>query len=278
MKVVLVLSDALRDDIAAERMGFLEHLIETGQGTRYSVRGELPTLSRPMYETVHTGLPVTQHGVVSNYTVRRSNVPNLFEIAVQNGRTTAAAAYYWFSELYNRAPFDPIDDREVDDPALPIQHGRFYVGDPGYPEREVFIPDTELFLSAAGLVRKYSPDYLLIHPMGMDFLGEEYGSDTPEYRNHATRQDMAMAFLIPEWHQLGYTVLVTGDHGIGPDHSHGGTTPDVRIVPLYILPPAGGGRGNTRETVSQLQLAPTILSILELPIPNTMKAAPLAWK
>ncbi len=270
MKAVLVLSDALRDDIAAERMGFLEHLIETGQGTRYTVRGELPTLSRPMYETVHTGLPVTQHGVVSNQTVRRSSVPNVFEIAVQNRRTTAAAAYYWFSELYNRAPFDPVDDREVDDDGLLIQHGRFYMEDS--------YPDKELFLVGAALIRKFAPDYLLVHPMGMDFLGETYGSDTSQYRNNAIFQDMSLANLIPEWHQRGYTVLVTGDHGIGPDHSHGGTSPDVRMVPLYILPPTGGGRGNTRETVSQLQLASTILTILELPIPTTMKAAPLAWK
>ena len=41
MKVILVLSDALRDDIAAQRMGYLEHLVETHLATRYSVRGEL---------------------------------------------------------------------------------------------------------------------------------------------------------------------------------------------------------------------------------------------
>jgi predicted AlkP superfamily pyrophosphatase or phosphodiesterase len=267
MKVVLVLSDALRDDIAAERMGFLEHLIETGQGTRYSVRGELPTLSRPMYETIHTGLSATQHRVVSNEIVRRSSVPNVFEIAVQNGRTTAAAAHFWFSELYNRVPFDPVDDREVDDTSLLIQHGRFYTEDS--------YPDKDLFLAGASLVRKYTPDYLLVHPMGMDYLGDTLGSDTPEYRNHAIVQDIILANLIPEWNQRGYTVLVTGDHGMGADASHGGTTTDVRMVPLYLLPPARGGKGNTRETVSQLQLAPTLLTILGLPVPETMKASPL---
>jgi len=267
MKVVLVLSDGLRDDTAAERMGFLEHLIETEQGTRYTVRGELPTLSRPMYETVHTGLPVTEHGVVSNQIVRRSLVPNVFEIAVKNGRATAAAAYYWFSELYNRIPYDLVDDREVDDLSLPIQHGRFYTEDS--------YPDKELFLAGASLVRKYGPDYLLIHPMGMDHLGDTLGADTPDYRNNAIVQDIILANLIPEWHQRGYSVLVTADHGMGTDGSHGGTTPDVRMVPLYLLPPDGGGKGNTREIVSQLQLAPTILTLLGLPIPQTMKAPPL---
>jgi predicted AlkP superfamily pyrophosphatase or phosphodiesterase len=267
MKVILVLSDALRNDIAAERMGFLEHFIETRQGTRYAVRGELPTLSRPMYETVHTGLPVTQHGIVSNQVVRRSSVPNVFDVAVKHGRTTGAAAYYWFSELYNRAPYDPVEDREVDDPGLLIQHGRFYMEDN--------FPDKELFLAGASLARKFAPDYLLIHPMGMDYLGEIYGSDTREYRNNAIVQDMILANLIPEWLGRGYTVLVTGDHGIGPDRSHGGTTPDVRDVPLYILPPDTHGKGDTQSTVSQLQIAPTILTLLEIPIPETMAATPL---
>jgi predicted AlkP superfamily pyrophosphatase or phosphodiesterase len=268
MKVVLVLSDGLRDDVAAERMGFLEHLIETQAGTRYTVRGELPSLSRPMYETVHTGLPVTRHGIYSNQIARRSSVPNIFEIVVRNGRTTAAAAYYWFSELYNRVPFDLIDDREVDDPSLLIQHGRFYTED-GFP-------DKELFAAAATLVRKWSPDYLLVHPMGMDNQGDTLGADTPEYRNQAILQDIILANLVPEWHQRGYTVLVTADHGMGADRSHGGTTPEVRLVPLYILPPSGGGKGNTRETVSQLQVAPTILRLMGLPIPETMTHPPLA--
>lgn len=175
--ILLVLSEAPRADVAAQRMGSLEHLIETGQGTRFSVRAELPTLSRPIYETVHTGLPVTRHGVDSSQTIRRSNVPNGFEIAVQNRRVTAAAAHPWVSKLYNRAPLDPLEDRALHDDSLLIQHGRFDVEDSD--------PDQDLFLTAARLARRYSPDDLLIHPMGMDYLGDTLGADTPEYRNQA---------------------------------------------------------------------------------------------
>lgn len=74
-----------------------------------------------------------EHGVISNLVVRHSTQPNVFQSVVEAGKITAAAAYHWFSELYNRAPYDPIDDREVDDPALLIQHGRFCVA-PEYLE------------------------------------------------------------------------------------------------------------------------------------------------
>ena len=54
-KVILVLSDALRFDVAKDNMGFLGHLVESKLASLYKVTGELPSMSRPMYETVHTG-------------------------------------------------------------------------------------------------------------------------------------------------------------------------------------------------------------------------------
>jgi len=67
--------------------------------------------------------------VTSNRVVRRSTKPNIFQAAVDSGKTTAAAAAFWFSELYNNAPYDMLNDREVDDDSLSIQHGRFYYDD-----------------------------------------------------------------------------------------------------------------------------------------------------
>jgi predicted AlkP superfamily pyrophosphatase or phosphodiesterase len=266
-KVILVVSDGMSYDAAVNGMGYLMHLVERKLASLYKVIGELPTRSRPMYETIHTGVPVSEHGIVSNGIIRRSKMVNIFELAVKAGKTTAAAAYYWYSELYNRAPYDRIDDREVNDKTLLIQHGRFYTRDE--------YPDVELFATAGMLVRKYSPDYLLVHPSGMDYHGETFGSNTPEYRKTATRQDSLLANLIPEWMEKGYTILFTGDHGVNPDGMHGGTTPDVRHVPLFIIRPGITGEGDTNKMVSMLQFAPTICSLMSLPIPETMKATPL---
>ena len=265
--VVLVLSDALRYDTAVAGMGYLGHLVEINAASLYKVIGELPSMSRPMYETVHTGLPVTEHGVVSNQVVRRSKVPNIFQAARDAGKVTAAVAYSWFSELYNLTPYDMIDHREVDDESLLIQHGRFYFDDA--------YPDSELFATAGMLIRKFSPDYLLVHPMGMDDLGHKHGADSREYRNHAVHQDMMLSNLIPEWMERGYNILVTGDHGMNADHGHGGTTPHMREVPLYLIRPGVPGKGDTGDVVSHLQIAPTVCKLLGIPIPETMTRAPI---
>ena len=266
-KVILVLSDGLRYDAAVNGMGFMMHLVEQKRASLYKVIGELPTLSRPMYETIHTGVPVIEHGIYSNGVSRPSRMPNIFQLAVEAGKTTAAVAYYWFSELYHRAPYDRIDDREVDDPSLPIQHGRFYTQDE--------YPDVECFATAGMLVRKFNPDYLLVHPSGMDTAGETFGSDTPQYRKTATRQDSLLANLIPEWIERGYNVLVTGDHGVNADGSHGGTMFDVREVPLFLIQPHIPGKGVVSHSVSMLQIAPTICSLMGLAVPPTMKAPSL---
>ena len=266
-KVILILSDALRYDAAVEGMGFLGHLVESEFASLYKIIGELPSRSRPMYETIHTGLPASVHGIVANSIVRHSAKPNIFQSARDAGKVTAAAAYYWFSELYNHTPYDRINDREVDDDALSIQHGRFYTQDD--------YPDPELFAAAGMLVRRFSPDYMLLHPMGMDYYGETFGSDSSQYRNQAVKQDTWLAPLIVEWMELGYNIFVTGDHGINKDGMHGGPAPEQREVPLFIVKPNQGGLGDTGKIVSHLQIAPTILKLLDVNIPGTMKLPPI---
>lgn len=266
-KVILIMSDALRYDVARSHMGFLGHLVETKQATLYKIIGELPSMSRPMYETIHTGMTSSEHGIVANTIVRRSTMPNIFQSVVDTGKVTAAVAYYWVSELYNRAPYNWIDDREVDDEKLLVQHGRFYKPDEH--------PDEETFASAAFLVRKFSPDYLLIHPSGLDYHGETFGSDSSQYRRQAIRQDVLLGPLLMEWKEREYTVLITGDHGINSDGHHGGTTPEQREVPLFIISPNRQGKGDTSETVSHLHIAPTVLQLLDVPIPSSMKMKPL---
>ena len=150
---------------------------------------------------------------------------------------------------------------------LLIQHGRYYTEDS--------YPDVELFADAALLIRRFSPDYVLIHPMGMDDTGHKFGSDSSQYRNHAVFQDVTLGNLIPEWLGLGYCVLVTADHGMNADKMHGGSTPSVRNVPLYIITPDGNGAGDTEEEISQLRVAPTVCRLLDVPIPATMKHAPI---
>jgi bisphosphoglycerate-independent phosphoglycerate mutase (AlkP superfamily) len=109
----------------------------------------------------------------------------------------------------------------------------------------------------------------------MDYTGETYGSDSVQYRRQAIKQDVLLGPLSVEWRERGYSILVTGDHGINNDGHHGGTASEQREVPLFIIPPDRKGKGDTGEIVSHLNIAPTVLKLLDIPIPDSMKMKPL---
>ena len=80
-RLIMIVIDALRYDTACSHMGFMQHLIEQGKMARYEVKSEVPSLSRPLYETILTGTPPLVHGVVSNAVVRLSNQESVFHLA-----------------------------------------------------------------------------------------------------------------------------------------------------------------------------------------------------
>ena len=264
-KVILVLIDGLRYDTATEEMGFLEASVINNSASRWKMRCALPSLSRPLYETIHTGLPPLEHGITGNSMNWPSSHANVFSIAHLAGRRTAAAAYSWIAELYHHAPYDPVLDREIDDESRIIQHGRFYTEDE--------TPDLEVFRDAEMLIQKFSPDYLLIHPMGCDYIGHQQGGESNAYKRQAARADTLLAERVPAWIDRGYHVLVTSDHGMDIQGWHGGTREEVTAVPFYHL---GCNNHNVQEEeVSQLSVAPTVLRLMGLQPDVSMKASSL---
>jgi predicted AlkP superfamily pyrophosphatase or phosphodiesterase len=264
-KVIFLLLDGLRFDVAQVAMGYLGHLVEVGQASAYSVQAQLPSVSRPVYEVLMTGTPCSVNGITSNNTVRLSTQTSLFHLATRHQLTTAAAAYYFFSELYNRAPFNRLKDREQHDPAHPIQHGKFYWDDS--------YPDSHLFADAEALRQAHNPDFMVVHPGGMDHAGHCFGGESREYRNQAIALDDLLAQFLPLW-LPDHHILITADHGMNADGNHGGTSVAERQVPLFCLSPQFQP-GLYNEPLSQLAIAPLVCQLLNLPLPEKMRLFPI---
>lgn len=251
-KVILVVLDGLNYEVARHALGHLQAYCAAGRAALYRLECELPALSRPLYECIMTGVAPIDSGVVHNDVVRLSKERSIFHYARDAGLTTAAAAYHWMSELYNRAPFVAVRDRHTSDAALPIQHGHFYYAD--------HYPDSHLFADAESLRLKHAPDFLLVHPMNIDDAGHGYGLDSPQYRNAARRADVILADYLQGWLDAGYQVLVTADHGMNNDRSHNGLLAEEREVPLLVLGEAFSLDANARPR--QLELCGTICALL----------------
>ncbi|WP_414728316.1 alkaline phosphatase family protein [Zhongshania aliphaticivorans] len=226
-KVILIVLDGLAYNTAEQCMGYLQGLKAQGATTLYKLQCELPSKSRPLYETILTGVPPVLSGIVHNDVTRNSNQESVFSLARESGLSTAAAAFHWFSELYNHSPYDPIRDRHTDDLALLIQHGCFYHGD--------HYPDNYVYLDAESMRIRHDPDFLLIHPMNIDNAGHSAGADSAHYRNTVRISDGEISKYLPTWIAEGYQVLITSDHGMNGDKSHGGILPEERDIPLFVI-------------------------------------------
>ncbi|GHA17411.1 alkaline phosphatase family protein [Oceanisphaera arctica] len=251
-KVILVVIDGLAYEVARDCLGYLQGLNEAGRMTGYQMQCELPAVSRPLYECILTGTRPVDSGILNNDMVRLSTQQSIFSLARQSGLTTAAAAYHWVSELYNRAPYDPVRDRLTQDAELPIQYGLFYSQD--------HYPDCHLLQDAEILRTRFDPDFLLIHPMNTDDAGHKFGLDSRQYRNSARRFDLLLAEYLPLWLEQGYQVLITSDHGMNRDQSHSGILPEERNIPLFVAGHAFSH--DTQARPRQTELCGTIASLL----------------
>ena len=131
-KLIFVLLDGLNNK-QSNLMGYMNALVKSGLAIRGRVSSEMPSLSRPLYETLLTGKTPVEHGVVNNSISRLSREESIFSLCRKANLKTGAAAYYWVSELYNSTPFNRIEDTYTEDSDKNIQHGIFYTLD-HYPD------------------------------------------------------------------------------------------------------------------------------------------------
>ncbi len=262
-KTIMVIIDACGYDVATEYLGYLEHLADYHQCAKYKVKGELPSISKPMYETLMTGTPAYVHGIVSNEITRMSHEKSIFELCHEAGLKTGAAAWYWISELYNEAPFvrerDRIRFERVGDQ---IDYGMYYWEDE--------YPDSVLFAEGEYIRLNYSPDFMLYIPMSVDNAGHVYHAGTAEYAQHVAEAGIRIAALIPKWIEAGYQVIITADHGMDAHGIHCGSSKIQTEVPLYIISQKVETGRFEEASISQRNIAPLLCRLLEIKTSDAM--------
>lgn len=261
-KVIMIVLDGLKYQVATEELGFIENYVEKGLASRYKVISELPSLSKPLYEVLLTGIPVNEHGITHNKKYKMSENENLFSLVKENGLTNATASYFWLSELYNNLPFNKQTDRIQLNTGKTIENGVFYYKD-DYPDSHV-IDDANFLLNYS------DPDFMYIHTMNIDDIGHKYGCDSLEYHGKTLAVDSYLADYLPQWLKKGYQVIITADHGMDFRGNHGGTTADVREAPLYIFSDKVEKQIYSNP-VTQLMIAPLICHLLGIKPGTKMK-------
>ena len=272
-KLLLIILDGVPYDNWRRLFGNLEGWVQSGEAQVWKMRSVLPSISATCYASIHTGISPQVHHVYGNEFVRRLDVPDVFSEVTRAGGLTGAVAHSFWSEFFNRHPFDFVNDIEYDEPGQsPISHGRFHTMT-GYGHANQMTPsDVDLFATLTMLCEKKGIDYGMLHTCTLDSMGHRFGHDNTPMDNACEAVDVMLQPFLKRWRDAGYEVFVTADHGQDARGHHGGTGPEQQDFALYYFGPAKGPEPDT--LLDQLQLAPTILKRMGVPIPATMTAKP----
>ncbi|MCC0078832.1 MAG: alkaline phosphatase family protein [Rhodobacter sp.] len=270
-KLLLIILDGVPYANWRRYFGCLEGWVQSGEARVWKMRASLPSMSGPCYASIHSGVSPQEHGVLTNAHIFRVQKPDIFSQVRKAGGVTGAVTHSWWSEFFNRAPFDFVRDIEYDEPdSDSINHGRFHTMS-GYDHKNQATPsDVDLFATLTSLCARFGLTYGILHTCTLDSMGHRFGHDCAEMDHACALLDAMLAKFLPAWIAMGYEVIVTADHGQSLRGHHGGTGEDQQDFALYYF---GQAEGPARDAVlHQLQLAPTILSRLNAPIADTMKA------
>jgi predicted AlkP superfamily pyrophosphatase or phosphodiesterase len=272
-KLLLIILDGVPLRNWRRLFGNLEGWVESGQAQTWVMRSVLPSISASCYASIHTGVTPQVHGCTGNGNVFRLSQPDVFSQVRAGGGVTGAVTHSFWSEFFNRAPFDLVRDIEYDEPdSATINHGRFHTMT-GYGLINQMTPsDVDLFATLTMLCARHGLNYGILHTCTLDSMGHRFFHDCQEMDHACAVMDEMLAPFIPKWLAMGYEVIVTADHGQDARGHHGGNSDLQRDVALYYFGPA---RGPAPDTVlDQLQLAPTILTRLGAQVLGSMAARP----
>ena len=271
-KSLLIIIDGQPWRAARRLNGNLEGWVQAGAARVWRMRSVLPSTSASCYASIHTGVSPQEHGVVSNEAISRLKQPDIFSQVVAAGGTTGAVTHSFWSEFFNRAPFDWVRDIEYDEPGGPITHGRFHTMTAASGDNQMTPCDADLFATLTMLCARNGIDYGIYHSCTLDSMGHRFGHDCTAMDTAVAKLDAMLAHFLPRWLDMGYEVAVTSDHGQSNRGHHGGRGEDQQDVAFYWF---GGGKGPDEDALlDQLALAPTLLRRMGAQIPATMPAAP----
>ncbi|MFD2114163.1 alkaline phosphatase family protein [Paenibacillus yanchengensis] len=244
-KVVMVLIDGMRaDSLAVSGHPFIEQMKQTGS---YTLDGQtvMPSVTLPCHMSLFHSVPPERHGIVENvYTAQVRPIPGLYEqLAAQ--RKVSGHFHNW-SEL-----------RDLARPGS-VAHNCFISGDWHTFEYS----NQELTKQAITYIQEHSPDFVFLYLGKVDMDGHRFGWMSDEYIQSvydSWELVEQVANILPE----EYNLIVTSDHG-GHDRGHGMNIPEDMTIP-FLLRGKNIATGEISEKVSILDIAPTIVDLMDVP-------------
>jgi hypothetical protein len=236
-RVVLVIIDGLSQRHAYQ-LPFLDRL--RSGGIDAVARSHPPTISRPNYVSIVTGVPPELSGVRTNDAAHRVDLDSLMDRLAARGRATA-----YVSDSSDGLPYLFFEDLED----------------------STYAPWPDGFAKATRLALARDYPLVILLPGAIDDAGHLKGARSPAYRDAAVFVDRQLAAALGGLDLEHDTLIAVADHGHTERGGHGGLEPEVVEVPL-ILAGAGIRAGALVRDAELIDLAPTIAALLGVAAPG----------
>ena len=236
---------------------------ERGRGMVFKFIADAPTTTQQRLKGLLTGGLPTFIDASASFGGTTLGEDNLIEQLSANGRRMAISGDDTWSELFD-------------------VNATFRAGAAMYPSFDV--KDTETVDAgvrasmAAALRAPDDWDVLIGHMLGADHVGHTHGATTDFMRAKLEENDRDIENVVEAMRAdekyADAMVFVFGDHGMTDNGDHGGGTPEeVESFMLAYHPWAkgencGNGDGEDDDDFPQIDFAPTMATLLGVPIPH----------
>ena len=246
-KVILISIDGMRPDGLLQcKNTFVQELMKRGSYTLEG-RSMTPSITLPCHMSIFHSVTPERHGMTTNiYMPMVRPVNGLFEqIRDAGGRS---AMYYGWEPL-----------RDVARP-LTLKHAEFiwaYTTDN---------TDRMLTESALTYIKKENPDFVFLYMVETDEKGGHDNGWMSETYLKCIHDAIDNVKRVSDEIGEEYTIVITADHG-GHDRHHGSQLPEDMTIPMFFIGPDFEA-GKKLSGISLLDIAPTIATIMGVPIPR----------
>lgn len=253
-RVVLVVSDGLRDDVARTLPNMKALANRRDAAFRRAVTG-VPSLSRPGSIALLCGVGPDQSGFPLNESRGAVDVECLFDVvAASGGRSAVGGVGDGFAARFHPPETDVFARARSEDESA-------YVPD----DQESFDLSLRALESGARFVYLYFPD--------VDEQSHLYGALSGPALEAAERFDSYVGEIASRLDLDRETLVVTSDHGHRDQGGHGGNEWLARHSPLLMV--GRGIRGGSTADAAQVDVAPTIAALLGVARPRHAEGRPL---
>jgi hypothetical protein len=254
-RVVLVVLDGLRAD--ESHLPFLDELRARGAST--TARTAYPSISRPNYATILTGVPPRDSGIRTNTVHAPTGVDTVMaRVRAAGLRAVTASDYGAFRALFARPSARSSGGAAQSGGARPFE--------PDVWDDARHVDSLDELGATVGELVGGDAALVAILVLDIDKAGHAHGVGD-DYRAAARAADAMLRARLAALDLSRDAIVITADHGHVARGGHGGLEPEVMAVPLVIAG-AGVAPGTTARDAHLVDVAPTVAALLGVPAPG----------